>query len=219
MNVAKLIAGGILLGALCGTLSGCARDLHNNSEADAYILGEGKHYLVNEPLPIHRSRTVAGNFNAMMIFLADQLERNVDRKVLGNTFIVSTFSDLNKLNDTSPLGRLIGEDVIHEMQVRKWRVFDVRLTRDIVINEAGEFSLSRDIKKIRDTYKIGGVITGTYSVAENNIIINARAIDIDTGLVASSAQVQIPLNDYSEYLLFDTDKLKSMKIIGDTNSR
>lgn len=219
MNVTKLMTGGVLLGALCGVLSGCAKDLHNGSDADVYKLGAGKNYLINEPLPIHKSRTVAGNFNAMMIFLADQLERNVDRKVLGNTFIVSTFSDLNKLNETSPLGRLVGEDIIHEMQVRKWRVFDVRLTRDIVINETGEFSLSRDIKKIRDTYKIGGVITGTYSVAENNIIINARAIDIDTGLVVSSAQIQIPLNDYSEYLLFDTDKLKPMKIIGDTNYR
>jgi TolB-like protein len=190
-----------------------------NNRNEFYVLGEGRNYVINEPLPVHRSRSNAGNFNSMMIFIADQLERNVDRKILGNTFIVSTFSDLNKLNDSSPMGRLIGEDIIHEMQVRKWKVFDVRLTREIVINEAGEFSLSRDIKKLRDTYKIGGIITGTYSVAENSIIINARAIDIDTGLVVSSAQVHLPANDFTEALLFDADKLKTMKIVGDTNSR
>jgi TolB-like protein len=155
----------------------------------------------------------------MMIFLADQLERNTDRKVLGNTFIVSTFSDLNKLNESSPMGRLIGEDIIHELQVRKWNVFDVRLTRDIVINEAGEFSLSRDIKKLRDTYKIGGIITGTYSEAESSITINARAIDIETGLVVSSAQVLLPVNDYTQALLYDADRLKTMKIVGDTNTK
>jgi TolB-like protein len=184
---------------------------------DLYKLGEGLRYIIHEPLPVHQSRTAVGNFNSMMIFLADQLERNVDRKILGNTFIVSTFSNLNKLGESSSLGRLVGENIIHEMKVRKWNVFDVRLTRDIIITEAGEFSLSRDIKKIRDAYKIGGIITGTYSSADSSIIVNARAIDIDTGLIVSTAQVHIPINNFTEALLFDTEKLKTMKIVGDYN--
>jgi TolB-like protein len=216
MNTLKAV----LMFLLCMSMAGCARDVQNAGEQnEMYKLGEGRRYIINEPLPVHRSRSGAGNFNSMMIFVADQLERNVDRKILGNTFIVSTFSDLNKLNDSSPMGRLVGEDIIHELQIRKWKVFDVRLTRDIVINEAGEFSLSRDIKKLRDTYKIGGVITGTYSVTENSIIINARAIDIETGLVVSSAQAILPANDYTEALLFDADKFKTMKIVGETNSK
>ncbi|MCX5838359.1 MAG: FlgO family outer membrane protein [Deltaproteobacteria bacterium] len=181
---------------------------------EVYKLGEGRRYMVHEPLPGHQSRTAVGNFNSMMIFMADQLERNVDRKILGNAFIVSTFSNLNKLSESSPLGRLVGENIIHEMQVRKWNVFDLRLTRDIIINEAGEFSLSRDIKKLRDTYKIGGIITGTYSIADDSIIINARVIDIDTGLIFSTAQVHIPVNNFTEALLFDVEKLKPMKIVG-----
>jgi TolB-like protein len=179
-----------------------------------YVLEEGRRYIVHEPLTVHQSHTGVGNFNSMMIFIADQLERNVDRKILGNTFIVSTFSNLNKLSESSPLGRLVGENIIHEMQVRKWNVFDVRLTRDVVVNDDGEFTLSRDIKKIRESFKIGGIITGTYLVAESSIIINARAIDLDTGVIISTGQVHIPINDFTEALIFDREKFKLMKIVG-----
>lgn len=89
------------------------------------------------------------------------------------------------------------------------------MTKDININEAGEFSLSRDSNKIRERYKIGGLVTGTYATAGGNIIINARSIDVSTGLVASSAQARIPLDWFADSLLFDRDKLKEMKIVGD----
>lgn len=180
-----------------------------------HILSAGQRYVINEPLLIHKSGTSIGTFNSMMIFLADQLERNIDRKTFGNTFIVSTFSNLDKLNETSPLGRLIGENIIHEMHVRRWNVVDVRMTRDIVINDTGEFSLSRDIKKIRDMYKVGGVVTGTYSVSEAGVIVNARAIDIDTGAVASTAQVLLPMSYVTESLLYDAEQMRPIRIVGD----
>jgi len=184
--------------------------------ADANISScNDQRYVIYEPLTIQPSRTAAGRFNAQIIFLADQLERNADRKSLANTFIVTSFVNLNKLSETSELGRLISENLIHELQVRKWQVFEVRMTKDININEAGEFSLSRDSNKIRERYKIGGLVTGTYATAGGNIIINARSIDVSTGLVASSAQARIPLDWFADSLLFDRDKLKEMKIVGD----
>ncbi|UFS72257.1 hypothetical protein LPW11_08700 [Geomonas sp. RF6] len=201
---------------LCGTalftstLAGAAY-----ADEVVHVLGEGHRYIINEPLPVHRSRTSVGNFNGMVIYLADQLERNLDRKVLGNTVIVSTFSNLDRLSETTSLGRLLGESIIHELQVRRWNVVDVRLTRDIVVNDAGEFSLSRDIKKIRDIYKVGGVVTGTYSISESGVIINARAIDLDSGLVQSSAQAFIPLSNFAESMLHNPEKMPVMRVVGD----
>jgi TolB-like protein len=151
-----------------------------------------------------------------MIFLADQIERNADRKSLSNTFIVTSFVNLNKLSETTPFGRLVAEDIIHELQVRKWQVFEVRLTKDIVINESGEFSLSRDIMKLRDQYKIGGIVAGTYSVSGGHVIVNSRVIDINTGLVVSSGQIHLPVNWFTDELLVNDDHLKTMKVVGDT---
>lgn len=194
----------------CLTLFGCSNV--------AYI-NPGERYVIDEQLRAPSSNSTVGRFNAQMIFMADQIERNTDRKSIENTFIVTSFTNLNKISETTGFGRLVAENVMHELQVRKWKVFEVRLAKDIIINETGEFSLSRDIKKIRELYKVGGIVTGTYSVADNHVIVNARVIDINTGLVASSGQVHMPVNWFTDALLFNDDNLKPMKIVGDTHGR
>jgi TolB-like protein len=201
------------------TVSGCTNSATyprlSNDTYQTVQLNSDQRYIVDEPLGIQRSQTTVGRFNSQMIFMADQIERNVDRKSLANTFLVTSFTNLNKLSETNAFGRLIAENIIHELQVRKWKVFEVRLNKDVVINETGEFSLSRDIRKIKDSYKVGGIVTGTYSVAGNHVIVNARAIDLDTGLVSSSAQIHLPVNWFTDGLLFNEDNLKPMKIVGD----
>jgi len=213
---------GLLLTAV---LSGCMATTTNsptNPAAGTVPAGEvatlhpGQRYIVSEPIGVQDSGSTVGRFNARMIFLADQIERNADRKSLSNTFIVTSFVNLNKLSETTPFGRLVAENIIHELQVRKWQVFEVRLTKDIVINESGEFSLSRDIMKLRDQYKIGGIVAGTYSVSGGHIIINSRVIDINTGLVVSSGQIHLPVNWFTDELLVNDDHLKTMKVVGDT---
>ncbi len=175
-------------------------------------------YVVNEQLRVPATQSSVGRFNAQIIFMADQIERNVDRENLDNTFIVTSFSNLNRLAETTSFGRLVAENFIHELQVRKWKIFEVRLTKDIIINETGEFSLSRDIKKIKEIYMVGGIITGTYSVANGHIIVNSRVIDINTGLVVSSAQSHMPVTWFTDALLFNADNLQPMRIVGDTPS-
>jgi TolB-like protein len=179
-------------------------------------LEANQRYLVDEPLAVQKSLTAVGRFNAQIIFMADQIERNSDRNTLDNTFIVTSFTDLNKLSETTPFGRLVAENLIHELQVRKWKVYEVRLSNSLIINENGEFSLSRDIKKIKDTYKVGGIVTGTYSEGNNHVIVNARVMDINTGLVTSSGQAYFPSNWFTDALLFNENSLKAVKIVGDT---
>lgn len=178
-------------------------------------INSNQRYIVDEPLGIQRSHSTVGRFNSQMIFMADQIERNADRKSLDNTFVVTSFSNLNKLSETTAFGRLVGENLMHELQVRKWKVFEVRMTKDIIMNENGEFSLSRDIQKIRDTYKVGGVVTGTYSISDNNVMVNARVVDINSGIVTSSGQIIMPINWFTESLLSNSDGVKPMKIVGD----
>lgn len=195
-------------------MAGCSALLAGCSNV-AYV-NPGERYIVNEQLRVPANQSSVGRFNSQIIFMADQIERNVDRKSLENTFIITSFTNLNKLSETTPFGRLVAENLIHELQVRKWKIFEVRLTKDVIINESGEFSLSRDIKKIKDMYKVGGIVTGTYSVVNDHVIVNSRVIDITTGLVASSAQSHMPANWFTEALLFNTENLQPMKIVGDT---
>lgn len=156
-----------------------------------------------------------GNFNDKMKNLADQLDRNVAANSLSNLYIVTSFTNLDKIDDTMALGRLISENLIYGLQVHKWRIIEIRLTKGVDVNAAGEFFLSRDINKLRDEYKISGVVTGTYSVAEGNLTINARVIDVNTGVVISSAQTYIPVDMLPEPSPRDEKSGKAMKIVSD----
>jgi len=196
----------------------CSQLLLTGCTSNVATVKPEQRYIISDQLAIPATHTTAGNFNARVIFMADQLERNLDRKNLANTFIVTSFANLNKLSETTSFGRLVSENLIHELQVRRWQVFEVRLTKDIIINESGEFSLSRDIKKLKDLYKIGGIVTGTYSVTGNNIIVNARVIDINSGIVVSSAQSHMPVNWFTDNLLLSDDHLKPMKIVGNDDA-
>ncbi|MBF0316619.1 MAG: hypothetical protein HQL04_00460 [Nitrospirae bacterium] len=166
------------------------------------------------PLDVYRSANPMGNLNANMIFLADQLQRNVDLHDVNLPVIVTSFQNLDNLKETNRLGRLIAESLIHEFQVRRWTVIDIRLVTDVIMNDSGEFSLSRDIKKVKDLYNVGAIVTGTYSIAEDCIVVNARLMNINTGVVQSSGQIAIPFGGI-ESLLQRYTQPKTMKIKGE----
>lgn len=169
-------------------------------------------------LPPPAPMTTAENFNTRIAVMSRELEKNMDHRNAQDRFVVTSFANLDKLSETTSFGRLVAENVIHELQLRKWRVFEVRLTRDIIINETGEFTLSRDIRQLKEQYNITGIVTGTYSIAGNTVILNARVIDINTGLVISSAQVNMPVAWFSELLSSADGHFKGMKIVGDSSA-
>jgi TolB-like protein len=191
-----------------------SKDGAAENEVQLRTLNPDQRYIINEPLAPLNSHSTMGRFNARIIFLADQIERNADRKNLANTVIVTSFTNLNKISETTSFGRLVAESLMHELQVRKWQVYEIRLSKDISINESGEFSLSRDIAKLKDQYKIGGIVTGTYSVVDGNLVVNARVIDMNNGIMISSAQTYMPANWFTDTLLYNEENMKPMKIIG-----
>lgn len=165
------------------------------------------------PINIVDSKTPIGFLNSQAIFLADQLERNLDNKYLSSAVMVTSFLSLDDLSQTNSLGRLLSESLIHELQVRKWRVIDARLVKDIVINKKGEFALSRDIKNIKTSYNVGAIVTGTYTITETGVVVNAKVMDIDTGVITSSGQISVPLYGI-ESLLYNYKQFKTVKVKG-----
>lgn len=166
-------------------------------------------------LPIIQANSAPGKFSSRMILLADQLERNVDLKQTNASYLVGSFVDLNNMGSSSPLGRLIAENLIHELQVRYWRIFEPRLMKNFLINEGGEFVLSRDVKQLRDKFNVTGVVAGTYVMSGDYTVVNARVVNIDNGMVMSTAQVQIPSNWFANGLMTENSD-RPMKIVGAT---
>ena len=170
---------------------------------------------VKEHLDILSSITPEGNLNSRVIFLADQLVRNIDNRFRYEPVVVTTFVNLDNMKETSSLGRLIAENLIHELQVRGWKVFDIRLARDIVVKPQGEFSITRDIKNIRNNYRVNSVITGTYAITSNSVIVNARIIDVKSGVVVSTGQIVLPIEDVSSLLSDRSSSGSTIRIKGE----
>jgi len=170
---------------------------------------------VKEHLDILSSITPEGNLNSRVIFLADQLVRNIDNRFRYEPVVVTTFVNLDNMKETSSLGRLIAEDLIHELQVRGWKVFDIRLAKDIVVKPQGEFSITRDIRNIRNYYRVNSVITGTYAITSNSVIVNARIIDVKSGVVVSTGQIVLPIEDVSSLLSDRSSSGSTIRIKGE----
>jgi TolB-like protein len=138
-------------------------------------------------------------FQQAVADLASQLNQNMGRRA-GQVFILTSFSDLNRLQESSHLGQLLSENLIHELQVRGWDLVELRLANAVSVNSAGEFGLSREHRRLKEQFQASGIITGTYSLAGRYVMVNARVMNYETGAVVSTAQVRLPMSAFVEGL-------------------
>ncbi len=184
----------VLAGAVCASAAALAQPLILTDER---IDLRRQHYLEPnayryEPIISHHASSPAGIFNSGMIFLAEQINRNVSPDGRSRQTVVTSFSPLGDLSDSSSFGRLIGEHLMHELVVRGWLVADMRMTRNLIVNDSGEFILSRDIMKIRESMPMANVVTGTYTTTKDGVLLSVRVLDVASGQVLSTAQTRFP---------------------------
>ena len=97
---------------------------------------------------------------------------------------------------TNKLGYIIAENMIHEMQVRGYRVLDYKVMPVIKITKHGDFAISRNIEKLKKKHLINYVLTGTIIEMYNGMALNVRIVDLASYLVLSSAQAFIDKKTY-----------------------
>jgi TolB-like protein len=166
-----------------------------------------------EPILNQPSAIPSGLFNAGVIFIAEQIDRNVSPDDRQLATVVNSIVDLNNLAETSAFGRLVGEHLIHELQVRGWPVSDIRLSKNLIINDSGEFSLSRDLRRLRDLMPAANVVTGTYTATKDGILLNIRVLNLETGRIVSSAQTRFVRDRFMASLVDKTPVVPNVKVV------
>jgi len=123
--------------------------------------------------------------------IADQLLFNIPRGYhKSNKYVITTFVNLNNFAKTSDFGRVLGESLINELHTRRFKIIDFRAKESILVNPDGEFSLTRDVLKLKDEMPEALVVLGTYSsIGDNQVIINVRIVNNFTSDVISTAEV------------------------------
>ena len=134
---------------------------------------------------------VHSKLNNTIIAIADQLFQTKIDKKNPTRVILTSFVDLNKLEKTSPFGRLITESMFNELHIRKFLVTDFRGREAVTVNEDGEFHITRDVDELKDNVdSVEYILVGTYVKFENqSLLVNARILDSLSGRILSSARV------------------------------
>lgn len=134
-----------------------------------------------------------GELNRLVSDLADRLFTN---KLAGSKTLspiaVTSFVNLNTLENTNWLGQQIAEDLVHELHRRGEVVFDYKLTGSIKVTPEGDFVFSRDWTELSKRVPVSRILTGTMSRNEKGIVINARIVSLKTRMVEATAQGFVP---------------------------
>ncbi len=135
--------------------------------------------------------------------LAAQLVAGSNEPLAGEMRVtVASFVNLDKMYETSGLGRFLGEQMLHELQRAQVDAVDVRMMPAMQIsNGHGEYALSRDMSELNYAHQANAVVAGTYSVADGQIFVNARLLENGTGLLLSSSSIVFEVDGVSAAML------------------
>jgi len=162
---------------------------------------------VNEAADLHAQ--VQDLASGLFASLRDADPENGD---LAGGLIVCTFVDLKKLSRTSSLGRYVAEQLMGELQQQGYTVVELRKGTSVQVQEKrGEFGLSRDPAELRGDAAAAAMLTGTYTVTGEQVIVNARIMDNRTAVLLASATAIIPKNKVANLLLADSASLATRK--------
>ena len=141
--------------------------------------------------PDNKEEHFYSDLNLTIIDTADQLFNSTFNKKSSIRVILTTFVDLNELDETSTFGRLFSESMFNELHIRKFQVTDFRGRDAVTVNEDGEFHITRDVVELKDNIDaVEYILVGTYVKFEDqSLLINARILDSESGRVESSARV------------------------------
>lgn len=153
-------------------------------------------------------------FSIANTYAADVLHSMlVSRLNFAAPVLVASMVDLNNLDATSDMGRLATQQIASRLSQYGLRIVDVRLRKDMVVRQEGEFLLSRNAAKLMQAYyNAKAAIVGAYSVSEENVYLSVRAINLVDGSVLAGYEYFLPYRGEVKALLssssvFDRDAL------------
>jgi hypothetical protein len=84
--------------------------------------------------------------------------------------------------------------VLSRLSQLGYQVKDVTFLRALDVSPSGERILSRDARRLSESYNAAAIVAGTYAVGGKTILINLRLLSAQDGSLVSSADVAIPLD-------------------------
>jgi TolB-like protein len=155
-----------LLGAVCLGLSACS----TTKVADL----SGRNLLIERESIVIRSAYDAVDF------LIDQERQTLSPQLVpraGRGVLVATIVDINDLERSSPLGRLLSEQLASRFAQHGIPVNELKLRGSLYVNRSqGELLLSREVRELSAIQNADLVVTGTYAESRDSVYVTIKLV-------------------------------------------
>jgi TolB-like protein len=195
----------IILTLLVFALSGCAQFSREKQEPVSLTVQQ----------PTNNSHGEATGLVLSVEAMAAELLTNLDdgdpfSGDISGGMVVTTFVETKKLTRTSSFGRYLSEQLMNEFQRRSYPVIEIRKSTEIRVQaKRGEFGLARDEDELQTDIAADTMLTGTYFIGPDDIIVTARILNNKSAMVMASSTVIFPKNKLTTKMLADAASVKT----------
>lgn len=114
---------------------------------------------------------------------------------LESAVIMATVVNIDDIENSSTLGRLISEQMSARFIQAKMNVIEMKFRENVYIKQnTGELMLTREIGKIAKTHSANAIIVGTYAVANSAVYVNIKIINPSTNIAIAATDYVLPMN-------------------------
>jgi TolB-like protein len=115
---------------------------------------------------------------------------------------MATVVDIDDLYATSRFGRTLTEALSTSLFRHGFGIVEIRKSTELLVKDkSGELMLSRDAKLLALEQEAGAILTGTYSLTPDTVIVNLKLIDAGSQDVLSVAGLEIQRSMSINHLL------------------
>ncbi len=116
--------------------------------------------------------------------------------------LVTSIANIDNLEDSTSLGRLIGEQLSARFAQQDYAVIEAKLQRNLrKIPRTGEFTLSRQERDMGKAQFADRVVAGTYAVGKDKVYVTLKMLNYRNGEVMSSYAYSLPIGPNTAALL------------------
>lgn len=129
---------------------------------------------------IASNQFVTANYRA-----ADELLKQLSGKLAADKpLIMATIVNIDALDQTSTLGRLVSEQISTRMAQGNLKMLEMKLRNSVYLKRGqGELMLTREIGEVAQNHNAQAVIVGSYAETSDMVFINVKVVQPQTNFV------------------------------------
>ena len=113
----------------------------------------------------------------------------------GALLIIATLVNIDQLEQSSTLGRLISEQVASRMSQLGYGVLELKVRNGVYMKRnEGELLLTREIKEVASTHNAQAVIVGTYAESSTMVYVNLKVVNPASNIILAAYDYALPLD-------------------------